>query len=82
VRLLGDLVLIEHGRERAERGGLHGVDADLEERGVHLLDEVGPSEDEMLVASFERESAEVVRAEIALLHPGAEGSVEHQDALA
>ena len=80
-RLVGDLVLVEHQRERAEGGGLDRVDAGLEELGVHLGDEVGPGEHEVLVAALEREAAEVVGAEVVALHPGAERAVEHEHAL-
>ena len=54
-RLVGDLVLVEHEREGAEGGGLDRVDAGLEELGVHLGDEVGPGEHEVLVAALEGE---------------------------
>ena len=39
---VGDAVLAERDGERAERRRLDDVDADLEERVVHLGDEVGP----------------------------------------
>ena len=35
-RLVGDVVLVEHERERAEGGGLDRVDAGREELLVHL----------------------------------------------
>ena len=81
-RLVRDLVLVEHEREGAERCGLDRVDARIEELGVHLADQVGPGEHEVLVATFERESAEIVGAEVVALHPGAERTVEHEHALA
>ena len=71
----------EHEREGAEGGGLHRVDAHVEVLGVHLGDEVGAGEHEALVAPLERRAAEVVGAEVAVLHPGAERTVEHEDAL-
>ena len=82
VRLVGDAVLGEHGAERAERGGLDRVDADVEVLGVHLADEVGAGEHEVLVAALERGAAEVVGAEVLRLDPGAERAVEHEHALA
>ena len=48
---------------------------------MHLGDEVGPREHELLVAALEREAAEVVGAEVVALHPGAERPVEHEHAL-
>ena len=75
-------VLGEHGAEGAEGGGLDRVDADVEVLAVHLADEVGPREHEVLVAALERGAAEVVGAEVLALHPGAEGAVEDEDALA
>ena len=79
-RLVGDVVLVEHERERAERRGLDRVDAGREELLVHLGDEVGPGEHELLVAALERLAAEVVGTEVVALHPGAERAVEHQHA--
>ena len=79
--LVGEAVLVEHERERAERRGLDAVDAGLEELVVHLGDEVGPGRDEVLVAALERFAAEVVGAEVVALHPRAERAVEHEHAL-
>ena len=79
--LVGDAVLGEHEAEGAEGGGLDRVDADLEVLGVHLRDEVGPGEHEVLVAALEGGAAEVVGAEVLVLDPGAEGAVEHEHAL-
>ena len=75
------VVLVEHERERAERRGLDRVDPDREELLVHLRDEVGPGEHELLVAALERLAAEVVGAEVVALHPRAERAVEHEHAL-
>ena len=49
---------------------------------VHLADEVGAGEHEVLVAALERGAAEVVGAEVLVLDPGAERAVEDEDALA
>ena len=81
-RGIGDLVLVQHERERAERRGLDRIHAGFEVLRVHLGDEVRPGEHQVLVAAFERESAEVVGAEILALHPGTERTVEDEDALA
>src|SRR6266480_381460 len=75
VGLLGDAVLGQDYRERPERGGLDRVDTDVEELAVHLGDEVGPGEHHVLVAALELRTAEVVGAEILLLHPRPEGAV-------
>ena len=56
--------------------------ADAEERVVELADHVGAGEDEDLVAALEVGAAEVVGGEVGALQPGAEGAVEHEDALA
>src|SRR5207248_2613115 len=56
---VGEPVLAERHRERAERRRLQHVDAHVEERRVHALDDVGPGDDEQLVAPFECRSAEV-----------------------
>ena len=79
-RLVGEAVLVEHEREGAEGRGLDAVDADREELVVHLGDEVGPGEHELLVAALERLAAEVVGAEVLALHPRAERAVEHEHA--
>ena len=80
VGLVRDAVFGEHQRKGAERGGLDRVDPDREVLGVHLADEVGSGHDEVLVAALERLAAEVVGAEILALDPGAERTVEDQDA--
>ena len=66
-------------REAAEAGRLDGVDADVEERGVHPGDDVGPGEAEHLVAALERGAAEVVGRQVEALHVGAERAVEDDD---
>ena len=75
VRLVGDAVLGERDGEGAERGRLDDVDTDLEERVVHLRDEIGPCEHEHLVAALELGATEVVTREALLLHVRAEGAV-------
>ena len=82
VGLVGDAVLAEGDRKGAEGRRLDGVHADLEERAVHALDDVGPGQDDVFVAAFELGAAEVLGGEVALLDVGAEGAVEHDDALA
>ena len=79
---VGDVVLGEHQGEGAEGGGLDRVDARLEVLVVHLVDEIGPGEHEVLVAALERGAAEVVGTEVLVLDPGAEGAVEDEHALA
>ncbi len=81
VGLVGDAVLGERDRERTERRRLHHVHPDLEERFVHLCDEVGPRQHEHLVASFELGATEVVTREALLLHVRPEGAVVDHDAL-
>ena len=64
-----------------KRGRLDHVDADLEERVVHVRDHVGAGEHEHLVAALEVGAAEVVGAEVEVLDVGAERAVEDDDAL-
>ena len=78
---VGDVVLGQHGAEAAEAGGLDGVDADVEEGGVHPGDDVGPGQAQHLVAAFEGLPAEVVGREVETLDVGAEGAVEDDDPL-
>ena len=79
VRLVGDVVLVEHGREAAEARRLDGVDADVEEGRVHAADLVGPSETQHLVAALQRGTPEVVGGEVEPLDVRAERTVEHDD---
>ncbi len=79
VGLVGDVVLVEHRREAAEAGRLDGVDADVEERGVHAADDVRTGEAQHLVAALERLAAEVVGGEIETLDVRAERAVEDDD---
>ena len=72
---LGDAVLAERHGEGAEGGRLDDVDADLEERVVHLGDHVGSGDHEQLVAALEVLAAEVVGPQAQRLHVGAEGAV-------
>ena len=74
-----DAVLGEHEAEGAEGRGLDRVDARFEELPVHLGDQIGPGEHEVLVATFELGAAEVVLGQILALDPGSEGTVEDED---
>ncbi len=76
---LGDLVLVQHDGEGAERVGLDGVDADGEERVVEVGDDVGAGGDEHLVAPLERRPAEVVGREVPQLQVRPGGAVEDHD---
>ncbi len=78
-RLLGDVVLGEHHGERSEGRRLDRVDPRLEELGVEVGDQVGSREDEVLVATLECRTAEVVGPEVVLLDPRPEGPVEDED---
>ena len=78
---LADAVLAERYGEGAEAGGLHDVDADLEEGVVHAGDDLGTGDDEQLVAALEGLTAEVVGAELERLDVRAEGAVVDDDAL-
>jgi len=75
-----DAVLGEDQPEGAEGRGLDRVDTRLEVLAVHPGDQVGPGEHEVLVAPLELGTAEVVRAEVLRLHPGAERAVEQEHA--
>ena len=76
-----DLILGEHDGKGAKRVGFDDVDADLEERAVQVLDDVGPRHDEGLVATLERRASEVVRPEAAQLQVRPGRPVEDDDAL-
>ena len=86
--LLVELVvsLRDHGRVEGVR--LDDVRARREVRGVDLLDHVGARDHEHVVVALEVVrvvlvplAAEVILAELVLLHGGAHGAVNHHDAL-
>ena len=60
--------------------GLDHVAADGEERLVDALDDVRPRQNQMVVASLERLSAEVLGGEMVPLDVRAHGAVEHEHA--
>ncbi len=78
---IGDAVLLQHGAERAEAGRLDHVHAHREEVVVHGGDDVRPGQAQHLVAALELRAAEVVRREVEPLDEGAEGAVEHDQAV-
>ena len=80
-RLVGEVVFVEHERKGAERRRFHPVTAGGEELVVHPCDQVGPGQDEVFVAAFERLAAEIVGSEILGLHEGAECAVEDEHPL-
>ena len=49
---------------------------------MDVEDDIRPGEDQVFVAAFERGAAEIRRREIALLHHGPHGSVEHETRVA
>ncbi len=76
---LGDAVLREHDRERAEGVGLDDVGADVQERTVQVFDGVGLGEDEHLVAALERGAAEVIGVQIHQLEVRTRRAVVDED---
>ena len=79
---VGQPVLGQHHRGRAEGVGLDHVAADLEEGAVHLGHQVGAGLDQALVAPLELGAAEVVGTEAEQLQVRPHGAVEDDDALA
>jgi hypothetical protein len=57
----------EAARRGLEGAGLHHVAADRQERLVDRLDDVGPGQDEVVVAPFERFATEVVGGQVVAL---------------
>ena len=76
----GDVVFAEGDGVGVEGIGFDDVGAGFVVGAVDVEDDVGTGEDEMIVAAFERESAEIRGGEVALLDHGAHGAVEHEDA--
>jgi hypothetical protein len=77
---LGDAVLGEGHGEGPEGVRLHDVDADLEEGGVEVGDDVGAGDVEDLVTPFEPLPAEVGGGEADALEVRAGGTVGDEDA--
>ena len=87
------LLLVELVVSLRDHGGVEGVRLDdvrarREVRGVDLLDHVGAGDNENVVVALEVVgvvlvplAAEVLLAELVLLHGGAHGAVNHHDAL-
>ena len=76
------VVLTQSGWKTTEGARLDDVDAHLQEAGVELTDDVGPGDDQHLVAALEGFAPEIVRREVPLLDAGAERAVIDEDAVA
>ena len=76
-----ETVLVQRDAVAVEGVGLDDVGAGREIRAVDVEHHVGPRAVEVLVAAFERGSAEIGRREVALLQHGAHGPVEYEDTL-
>jgi hypothetical protein len=79
--LVGESVLAQHQRRRAERVGLDDVGTGREVEARQSAHDLGAGDAEMLVAALERRAAEVLGGQVEALERGAGGAVEHQDAL-
>ncbi len=82
VQVVGDVrdpVLGEDQRKCPEGRSLDRIHTGLEVLPVHPGDQIGPGEDEVLVATLELRTAEVLRTQVLGLHPGSEGAVQEQD---
>ena len=80
-RVVGETPLVELQAAGLERVGLDDLGARVDHRRVHALDDVGPVEDERLVA-LAGEPAVVGGGEVELLERRAHPAVEHDDTLA
>ena len=80
-RLVGQSVLGQDDRRRAERVGLDDVTTHLVEAPVHLGHQIGPGLHQPLVASLELRSAEVVGTKAEQLQVRTHGAVEDDDAV-
>ena len=68
-------------RGAAERVRLDDVGARFQVAAMYVEHDVGPREDEVLVAAFQVRAAEILRRQVALLNRGARRAVKHEDAL-
>src|SRR5262249_10475766 len=80
-RLLFDAPLAETMRRRLERAGLDDVAANGKERLVDRLNDVGASEDQVVVAALETLPAEVVRGRVVELNVRTHRAIEDEDAV-
>ena len=71
----------EHDPRRAEAGGLDEVGSRLKKPGVHFPDQIGAGSNDVLVAPLQARTAIVGGRELMAQDEGAEGAVEHQNAL-
>ncbi len=78
---LGKAILGEDERRAAEGIGLDDVGPDREVPPVDVEDDVGPGDDQILIAPVEIRAAEVGGREVPGLDGGAHGAVEDQDPL-
>ena len=76
----GQAVLREHQRGRAEGVGLDDVAAGFQVAFMNRADELGPGENQILVATFELRAAKVGGRQIAVLDRGAHRAIEDEDA--
>src|SRR5271166_3114304 len=81
MRLVRETVLAEDVGNRAESRGLDEVGAGLEEAAMHGADDVGPGEDDMLVAALVLRAAEILGPEVEALDVSAERAVDHEDTI-
>ena len=79
--LVRQAVLGEHERRAPEGVRLDHVGAGREVVRVHFSDEIGPRQDQVLVAALEVRTSEILRRQVLALHPRPRRPVEHEDAL-
>ena len=81
VHAVPDAPLGESSRRRLERARFHDIAADAEKRLVDPADHIGPREDQMVVAAFERFSPEIGSREMVALDVRPHRAVVDEDSI-
>src|SRR5438477_6307378 len=74
-------ILRQHNRRSAEAVRLDDVRSRLKILPVNIQNDIRPRSNEILIASFERGSAEILRIQVALLQHRPHRPVKHEDSL-
>ena len=78
---MGQSILGQHNGGGAEGVGLDDVGPGIQMSLVYVTDNVGPGENQVLIAALVVQAAEVVGTQVAGLYRRAHRAVQHQDAL-
>src|SRR5437870_4333872 len=81
MRVPSEAIFRKHNRRSAEAVRLDDVRSRLKILSVNIQNDIRPRSNEILIASFERGSAEILRIQVALLQHRPHRPVKHEDSL-